>query len=307
LDDAVQILLESGCLNAFAARLPVPEAFWDLPAMRCLVVADLHYSLPQFDWLLAAAPEFDLVIFAGDALDIGSAVDFRAQIVVVKKYLSLLSGLTRVILCSGNHDLDERSAEGEKIARWIGEVRELGIACDGDSLVISDTLFTVCPWWDGPLVKSRLESQLGESAAQRLEQWIWVHHAPPANSPTSWGGKRFFGDVELVQWIRDYQPSMVISGHVHQSPFIPDGSWFDRLGNTWVFNTGLQHGRPPVCIVLDLDESKAYWLAAGEAQCIDLRAPLLRPAAPIQHPPAWLISLDRIADPSLARPASAAG
>ena len=50
--------------------------------MRCLVVADLHYSLPQFDWLLSAAPQFDLVIFAGDALDLGSAVDFRAQIVV---------------------------------------------------------------------------------------------------------------------------------------------------------------------------------------------------------------------------------
>src|SRR3978361_2426532 len=117
--------------------------------MRCLVVADLHCSLPQFDWLLSAAPNFDLVIFAGDALDIGSSVDFRAQIVVVKKYLSLLSGITKVILCSGNHDLDERSAEGEKISRWIGEVRELGIACDGDSLTIADTLFTVCPWWDG--------------------------------------------------------------------------------------------------------------------------------------------------------------
>ena len=116
--------------------------------MRCLVVADLHYSLPQFDWLLAAAPQFDLVIFAGDALDVGSFVDFRAQIVVVKKYLSLLSGITRVILCSGNHDLDERSAEGEKISRWIGEVRELGIACDGDSLTIGDRA-TVCPWWTG--------------------------------------------------------------------------------------------------------------------------------------------------------------
>ena len=135
--------------------------------MRCLVVADLHYSLPQFDWLLAAAPEFDVVIFAGDALDIGSFVDFRAQILVVKKYLSLLSGMTRVILCSGNHDLDERSAEGEKISRWVGDVRELGIACDGDSLTIGDTLFTVCPWWDGPLVKSRIEAQLRDAAAER--------------------------------------------------------------------------------------------------------------------------------------------
>ena len=126
--------------------------------MRCLVVADLHYSLPQLDWLLSAAPNFDLVIFAGDALDIGSSVDFRAQIVVVKKYLSLLSGITKVILCSGNHDLDERSPEGEKISRWIGDVRELGIACDGDSLTVGDTLFTVCPWWDGPLVKARSRS-----------------------------------------------------------------------------------------------------------------------------------------------------
>jgi predicted MPP superfamily phosphohydrolase len=140
--------------------------------MRCLVVADLHYSLPQFDWLLSAALQFDIVVFAGDALDVGSAVDFRAQIVVVKKYLALLSGITRVILCSGNHDLDERSPEGEKISRWIGEVRELGVACDGDSLAIDDTLFTVCPWWDGPLVKQRIDDQLREASARRAERWI---------------------------------------------------------------------------------------------------------------------------------------
>lgn len=275
--------------------------------MRCLVVADLHYSLPQFDWLLTAAPQFDLVIFAGDALDVGSMVDFRAQIVVVKKYLALLASQTCVILCSGNHDLDERSAEGEKVSRWISDVRELGIACDGDSLAIADTLFTVCPWWDGPQVKERLVAQLRDAALSRPQRWIWAHHAPPANSPTSWGGKRFFGDVDLVQWIGEYKPSMVISGHVHQSPFISDGSWFDRISDTWVFNTGLQHGRPPTHIVLDLDANRAFWLAASEAQWIDLNAPLQRPARPIVEPPDWLTSLDRIADPSLARPQAAAG
>jgi hypothetical protein len=219
----------------------------------------------------------------------------------------MLSATTRVILCSGNHDLDDRSPEGEKISRWIREVRELGIACDGDSLTIGDTLFTVCPWWDGPLVKQGIDDQLRKAAAERLQRWIWVHHAPPANSPTSWGGKRFFGDVELAQWIENYQPSMVISGHVHQSPFIPDGSWFDRLGATWVFNAGLQAGRPPVHIVLDIDGGKAFWLAAGDEQFIDLNAPLQRPAAPVADPPAWLTSLGRIADPSLARSVSAAG
>jgi Icc-related predicted phosphoesterase len=302
-----QLLLDPGLIEYICFLSPNSRAFWIDLSMRCLVVADLHYSLPQFDWLLAAAPNFDLVIFAGDALDVGSFVDFRAQIVVVKKYLALLSGITRVILCSGNHDLDERSPEGEKISRWVGEVRDLGIACDGDGLTIGDTLFTVCPWWDGPLVKARIEAQLGEAAAVRPGRWIWVHHAPPANSPTSWGGKRFFGDVELVQWIERYQPSMVISGHVHQSPFIPDGSWFDRLGTSWVFNAGLQPGRPPVYIVLDIDAGAAFWLSAEHSQTIDLNAPLQRPAAPIAHPPAWLTSLGRIVDPILARPATAAG
>jgi hypothetical protein len=100
---------------------------------------------------------------------------------------------------------------------------------------------------------------------------------------------------------------MVISGHVHQSPFIPDGSWFDRLGDTWVFNAGLQPGRPPVYIVLDIDDGAAFWLSAESGQSIDLKAPLTRPAAPIGIVPSWLTSLGRIADPSLARPATAAG
>jgi Icc-related predicted phosphoesterase len=279
--------------------------------MRCLVVADLHYALPQFDWLLSVAPQFDIVIFAGDALDIASVVDFRAQILVVKKYLALLVDRTRVILCSGNHDLDDRNAEGEKIARWIGEVRALGIACDGDSLTIGNTLFTVCPWWDGPLVRQQIAEQLALAATEAPKRWIWVHHAPPTNSPTSWGGKRYFGDVELVQWIDAHRPAMVISGHVHESPFVKDGSWYDRLGDTWVFNAGRQFGRPPTYIVLDLDDGTAFWLSAGEADHIDLNAPLQRPAQPIKIAPPWLTSLDRLddlhADQSRATPSSVTG
>lgn len=275
--------------------------------MRCLIVADLHYSLPQFDWLLSASSQFDAVIFAGDALDIGSFVDLRAQILVVQKYLALLAGKTRVMLCSGNHDLDERNQQGEKISRWIGSLRQLGIACDGDSLDIGDTRFTVCPWWDGPVVREGLTEQLRNAAPGPQRQWIWVHHAPPANSPVSWGGKRSFGDVELVRWIDTHKPDFVISGHVHQSPFIQDGSWFDKIGNTWVFNAGLQPGRPPVCIVVDCDEAKAYWLAAEYAQWIDLSAPLQRPAHNITKAPDWLILLDRIADPIPETPQMAAG
>lgn len=275
--------------------------------MRCLVVADLHYSLPQYDWLLGAAPLFDLVVFAGDALDVGSLVDFRAQIVVVQKYFELLAGKTRVVLCSGNHDLDDRSPDGEKIARWIESVRSLGIACDGDSFSIGDIDFTVCPWWDGPVVRARLDQQLRDAAAGKTRRWIWIHHAPPTNSPTSWGGSRSFGDKEVAEWIDTYQPSMVLSGHVHQSPFVRDGSWFDKIRKTWVFNAGHQYGRPPAHIVIDLEAERAFWLSAAGAQYIDLGAELRRPAANITEAPEWLKSLDRVADPILATPSTAAG
>ena len=82
--------------------------------LRCLVVADLHYALPQFDWLLKAAPGYDIVVLAGDALDIGSSVDFRAQIVVVRKYLQRIAGVTQLVVCSGNHDLDTRDQAGRE-------------------------------------------------------------------------------------------------------------------------------------------------------------------------------------------------
>ena len=71
--------------------------------MRLLLVADLHYSLPQFDWVLEMAPDFDLVVLAGDHLDVSSIVDGRAQSVVIRKYFSWLRAKTRLLICSGNH------------------------------------------------------------------------------------------------------------------------------------------------------------------------------------------------------------
>ncbi len=109
-----------------------------------------------------------------------------------------------------------------------------GVLSDGESIVIDGTLFTACPWWDGPIVKAGIGAQLAEASTKRPERWIWLHHAPPAKSPTSWGGDRYFGDVELREWIEQYRPDMVLSGHVHQSPFVKDGSWVDQIGPTWV-------------------------------------------------------------------------
>lgn len=256
--------------------------------MRWLVVSDLHYALPQFDWLMTAGPRFDLVVFAGDALDAGSIVDYAAQTVVVRKYLERLSAGTRVIFCSGNHDLDAREDSGEKIARWVETLRQIGIACDGDAVVIDDALYSVFPWWDGPLVKERLIAQLAADAERRQGRyWVWAHHAPPRQSPTSWSGKQSFGDAELVEWIAHYQPDMVVSGHIHQAPFVADGAWADRLGATWVLNAGRQYGAPPAYIVVDTALKEALWVSAMGAQSVRLDQPLQRPIPPLKAYPEW--------------------
>jgi Icc-related predicted phosphoesterase len=257
--------------------------------MRCLLVADLHYALPQFDWLLKTAPHFDIVVLAGDALDLGSSVAFRAQIVVVRKYLQRIAGVTRLLVCSGNHDLDSRDAAGEKTARWVAELRALGIAADGDCIAVQDTLFSICPWWDGPVARERLVAQLEEDAQRRAGmRWVWVHHAPPFSSPTSWSGSRSLGDVELAGLIARHDPDLVCSGHIHQAPFRAGGCWTDRMNATWVFNAGHQYGAPPAHVALDITGGEAVWLSAMDVQCVRLDAPLERPIPSATALPDWL-------------------
>jgi Icc-related predicted phosphoesterase len=243
----------------------------DGSGMRLLLVSDLHYSLRQFDWVVGAASDFDLVVLAGDQLDVGSTVEADAQIVVVLKYLELLASIGPVVVASGNHDLTGFDANGEHVAAWLSEARKLGVVVDGQSLVAGDTLITVCPWWDGPAGRTAVDTQLAADAARRPARWIWVYHWPPAASPTSWTGTKFYGDPDLAIWIANYQPDMVLTGHVHEPPFKPGGSWADRIGDTWVFNAGRQIGGIPTRIEIDLGEQRATWVSLLGVDELDMR------------------------------------
>ena len=268
--------------------------------MRCLLVSDLHYTLKQFDWTLAVAAEFDVVIIAGDHLDISATVSGPAQIVVVLNYLRRLKGRTRLIVSSGNHDLDARDSAGEKIARWMGRVRALGVTTDGDALDLDGVLFSVCPWWDGPRGREQVEAQLARDATRVKKRWIWVYHAPPDSSPTSWYSGRYQGDADLTRWIERFTPDIVLTGHIHESPFQKGGSWVDRIGCTWVFNAGRQIGPTPTHVVFDIDRQQAVWFSLAGAEVVRLDAPLTRPVDELQALPDWL-------RPSAARLAAAPG
>jgi Icc-related predicted phosphoesterase len=241
--------------------------------MRLLFVADLHYALKQFDWLIANAAGYQAVIIGGDLLELGSALDTDVQILVMEKYFNRLRQITRLVVSSGNHDGNSRNVANESVAHWLREAKAPQLFVDGDSVQIGDTLITVCPWWDGPLSRAELEAQFALDATKEKARWIWIHHAPPDRRPVSWTGRKFGGDNFLVDWIHRYQPDMVLSGHIHNAPFYPDGSWIDRMGKTWVFNPGRQLGPRPTCLSIDLASMTVSWISTEREELRDLANP----------------------------------
>jgi hypothetical protein len=81
----------------------------------------------------------------------------------------------------------------------------------------------------------------------------------------------------LAGWIRRHGPELVFCGHVHESPFRPDGSWVDRVEGAWVFNAGRQIGPEPAFLVLDLDAMTARWQSQAGTESLDLKNPNARP------------------------------
>jgi len=232
--------------------------------MRILVVSDLHYTLKQLDWVAASAADHDIVVIAGDLLDMASIVAPDAQIAVVLEYLARMRERTQLVVCSGNHDLDDVNALDERAAMWLEQAAALGVVVDGARLDTPDVLVTVCAYWDGPKSREQVGEQLAADAQLWRDgpagrPWIWAYHAPPDDSPTSWTGTRHYGDDALNAWIDAYSPDLVLCGHVHRSPFAQRGGWHDRMGSTLVFNGGAQIGPVPTHIELDTAAGVASW------------------------------------------------
>ena len=241
--------------------------------MKLLLVSDLHYALRQFDWVDAVADRFDVVVIAGDHLDISAIASVEAQVVVILKYLRRLNGRTRLVVSSGNHDLTGRAENGERVARWMAKVRELGVPADGDLIDIGDVSISICPWWDGPASCAEVGELLARHAERRGRCWLWVYHAPPEGSPLSYTGTTHIGDAALSEWIRMYAPDVVLTGHIHQAPFRKGGSWADRIGTTWVFNAGRQIGPSPTHVVVDLGARQASWFSQAGDELVRLDEP----------------------------------
>mgnify|MGYP001550116807 CR=1 FL=1 len=249
--------------------------------MKILAVSDLHFGLTQFDWVSQQAGNYDAVIIAGDLLDLGGHLDLDSQITVVVKYFRAISAKTRLLVCSGNHDGDERNEKQEFIARWLLRVRAAGLVVDGAGVDLGPLRVSVCPWWDGPATREAMQQFLRAEAPDPGRPWLWVHHAPPDGVGVSWTGREHAGDAFLVNTIAELRPGFVFSGHIHTSPFRSGGAWAARIGPTWVFNAGHTTGVPPAFIELDLEKRTARWASQAGDEQISLDEPAVAPPASV--------------------------
>jgi Icc-related predicted phosphoesterase len=238
--------------------------------MRLLCVSDVHYNLPQMDWTLDRAGQVDVVVLAGDLLDVAGRSPVEAQILVVSKYLTRMSRSAVVLASSGNHDLDGPGPDGEQRASWLPAVDAPLLYVDGHSVDLEDIRFTVCPWWDGPRTKQIVAEQLHDAAMDCPAHWVWVYHSPPAGSRLCTNGRREYPDPDLTAWIDQWQPNMVFCGHIHQAPWVVGGSWVDKQGPTWVFNAGHQAGHEPPHILVDFGAQTAMWIGSPAQEIVDL-------------------------------------
>lgn len=106
---------------------------------------------------------------------------------------------------------------------------------------------------------------------------MWIYHWPPLGSPTCWTGRRDYGDADIGGWIAQHRPDMVLTCHVHESPFKPNGAWADRPSETWVFNAGRQIGPVPAHIEIDLGAGDAVWKSMMGMETLRLNDTARRP------------------------------
>ena len=240
--------------------------------MKFLITSDHHYNLKQFDWLEKISGNFDGLIIAGDLLNIGSNLDLNVQILVISKYLKRISYNTQLLVCSGNHDGNEKNDSDEFIAPWLKKLKGPSLHVDCDNIHFDDYLFTIFPWWDGDKTKAEVSEQFLATHKIKQKHWVWIYHSPPENSPTSWNGKRFIGDDFLNKCINEYKPLLVITGHIHESPFKPDGSWYDKIGDTWVINAGNYISDIPPHIILDTSNMNIEWHSLAGSEKLEMNS-----------------------------------
>lgn len=228
--------------------------------MRVLHVADLHSQWHWYDWLMLQADRYDLVVVAGDLVDMLDDRTLHSQIDRVSAWVRSFHG--RLAICSGNHDvfLEQVDDQALRMPHWIQELRSERVIVDGDSVVCDSLRIEVAAWNAVPYLAEKTE--------------IVIAHGPPAGSATAFTGDDpvGMGDHELFECLQTHPnaPWLVLGGHNH-SP----RRWFGRIarygGNTWSLVPGCRMKYSvPIHIIIDTHARRAERVRESITEVISL-------------------------------------
>lgn len=184
-----------------------------------MVVADIHGDIEKLYRLISQLDEKpDAVLVAGDLTPFGPASLVPDEIKVLKQ------ASPKVLAVPGNEDPEDARREMEEI-NIHGKIVKLDdvsvIGFEGADWVETDS---------GVLMRyDPLHEKLKETKGKK----IVLTHVPPFDTELDrlWTG-RHVGSSFLRSIIEEYQPEMVISGHIHESGGV------DKIGKTLLLNPG---------------------------------------------------------------------
>lgn len=90
---------------------------------------------------------------------------------------------------------------------------------------------------------------------------VFVVHTPPAYTALDQSfGDRHFGSQGIREWLRQGPKKLVLSGHIHESPFV-GGQWRETVDGTPCIQPGAWHDEEVCAAVVDLDDpTDAEWI-----------------------------------------------
>jgi Icc-related predicted phosphoesterase len=108
-----------------------------------------------------------------------------------------------------------------------------------------------------PSFREELQSAVGKIDADENARSVWIIHQPPSSlgMDICAHGERV-GSPVLLEFIEAHQPLLGCSGHIHESPYQPDGRWAARIGRTWWIQPG-QLGEELHYVIAEVDETPA--------------------------------------------------
>lgn len=189
--------------------------------MKILALADIHGDIEKLYKLIEGLDEKpDIVIVAGDLTPFGTAKlvpKIKSALKKASKYLFMVPGNedpgdVRKLMVKEDLDmhgkykkLKDTTFVGFEGARWIES--------EGEAFHVYDPIHKV----------------MGKLKGKR----ILVSHVPPFDTTADklWTGHHV-GSPFLRSLIEEYQPDLVVCGHIHESRGV------DKIGKTKILNTG---------------------------------------------------------------------